>query len=54
MKRHLESLGARVSGSISANTDFLLCGEGGGSKRDKAAQLGVKVLGEADLAALIA
>jgi DNA ligase (NAD+) len=53
MKRYLESKGAKVSGSISANTDFLLSGEGGGSKRDKAEKLGVKVIGEEDLARLI-
>ena len=54
MKRHLESLGAKVSGSVSANTDYLLSGEGGGSKRDKAEKLGVKVIGEEELAALVA
>lgn len=53
MKRHLESKGAKVSGSISANTDYLLSGEGGGSKRDKAEKLGVKVIGEEELAALL-
>lgn len=53
MKRHLESKGAKVSGSISANTDYLLSGEGGGSKRDKAEKLGVKVIGEEELAGLL-
>jgi DNA ligase (NAD+) len=53
MKRHLESKGAKVSGSISANTDYLLSGEGGGSKRDKAEKLGVKVIGEEELAELL-
>lgn len=53
MRRHLESKGAKVSGSISANTDYLLSGEGGGSKRDKAEKLGVKIIGEDDLAALL-
>jgi len=53
MKRHLESKGAKVSGSVSANTDYLLSGEGGGSKRDKAEKLGVKVIGEEELAALL-
>lgn len=52
MKRLLEAKGAKVSGSISASTDYLLSGEGGGSKRDKAEKLGVKVISEADLAAL--
>jgi DNA ligase (NAD+) len=53
MKRHLESKGAKVSGSISTNTDYLLSGEGGGSKRDKAEKLGVKVIGEDELAELL-
>jgi DNA ligase (NAD+) len=53
MKRHLESKGAKVSGSISANTDYLLSGEGGGSKRDKALQLGVPVIDEATLRAML-
>lgn len=53
MKRFLESKGAKVSGSISAKTDYLLAGEGGGSKRDKAETLGVKVIGEEELKVLL-
>ncbi|WP_052572900.1 NAD-dependent DNA ligase LigA [Haloferula sp. BvORR071] len=53
MKQFLESKGAKVSGSISAKTDYLLCGEGGGSKRDKADKLGVKVIEEGDIKDLI-
>jgi len=53
MKRHLESLGAKISGSISAKTDYLLAGEGGGTKRDKAEKLGVKVINEDDLTVLL-
>ncbi|MFU8892278.1 MAG: NAD-dependent DNA ligase LigA [Luteolibacter sp.] len=49
MKAWLEAHGAKVSGSISAKTSFLLCGEGGGSKRDKAESLGVPILTEAHL-----
>ena len=49
MKEWLEARGAKVSGSISAKTSFLLCGEGGGSKRDKAEKLNVPILTEADL-----
>lgn len=53
MKRHLESKGAKVSGSISASTDYLLSGEGGGSKRDKAEKLKVPVIDEAELAKML-
>ena len=53
MKSYLESKGAKVSGSVSAKTDYLLAGEGGGSKRDKAEKLGVKVIGEEELAAML-
>lgn len=45
--------GGRVSGSVSKNTDFLLAGEGGGSKRDKAISLGVTVIGEEEFDALL-
>lgn len=40
----LESAGARVSGSVSKKTDYVIAGESAGSKRDKAASLGVPVL----------
>ena len=52
MKRLLENAGAKVSGSISKNTDYLLAGEGGGSKRDKAESLGVKVITEEEARAM--
>lgn len=53
MKRFLESKGAKVSGSISAHTDYLLSGDGGGSKKDKAEKLGVTVINEEELAGLL-
>ncbi len=53
MKRLLESKGAKVSGSISKNTDYLVAGEGGGSKRDKAEKLGVKVIDEEETRRLL-
>jgi len=42
----IESLGGSVGSSVSKKTDYLLCGENGGSKQQKANDLGVKILNE--------
>ena len=45
----LKAQGAKVTGSVSAKTDYVIVGENPGSKRDQAEQLGVTVLSEAQM-----
>jgi DNA ligase (NAD+) len=53
MKALIENKGGKVSGSVSAKTNYVLAGEGGGSKRDKAEKLGVPVIDEEELQRMI-
>lgn len=52
-KAQLQVLGAKVSGSVSAKTSYLVAGEKAGSKLTKAHSLGVAVMTEDDLIALL-
>lgn len=53
IKARLETLGAKVTGSVSKKTDYLLAGEAAGSKLEKARSLGVAILGPEHLEALL-
>ena len=53
MKAKLQAAGARVSGSVSKKTDYVVAGDNPGSKYDKAVELGVDVLDEAGCLRLV-
>lgn len=48
-KKLIEAAGGKVGSGITRTTDYLVAGDGGGSKRDKAAELGITVIDEAEL-----
>ncbi|MER7668596.1 NAD-dependent DNA ligase LigA [Kitasatospora sp. NPDC096128] len=52
-KEALTSRGAKVTGSVSKKTDFVVAGDNPGSKYDKAVQLGLPVLDDAGFAVLL-
>jgi DNA ligase (NAD+) len=54
LSRHLETLGAKVTGSVSKNTTLVIAGEKAGSKLDKARELGIEVWDEATMLAKLA
>ena len=53
IKDTIKKFGGKVASAISAKTDFLLAGEGGGSKLKKAEELGVKVINEKEFEKMI-
>ncbi|MGD8591740.1 MAG: NAD-dependent DNA ligase LigA [Gammaproteobacteria bacterium] len=53
LKDRLQSLGAKVTGSVSKSTDYVVVGEDPGSKEDKAHQLGIAILDEAAIMDLL-
>jgi DNA ligase (NAD+) len=52
-KKQIELRGGRVTGSVTKKTDYVVAGEDAGSKLDRAKELGIPVLSERDLLALI-
>lgn len=52
-EKMIAEAGGKATGSVTKNTTYLVEGEGGGSKRDKAAKLGIPVIGEAELMAML-
>ena len=53
MKYKLQSVGIKVAGSVSKNTDFLIAGAEAGSKLEKAEELGIKILTEDEIDELL-
>lgn len=53
-KAQAEALGAKAAGSVSAKTDLVVAGPGAGTKLKKAADLGIRVIDEAEWAIIVA
>ena len=53
LKGRLELMGAKVTNSVSAKTDFLIAGEDSGSKLSKANKLNIKIISDENLESFI-
>jgi DNA ligase (NAD+) len=53
VREAIERAGGKAAGSVSKNTDLVLAGQNAGSKLDKARQLGIKIISEADFQQLL-
>lgn len=53
IKEIIQASGGKVTGSVSANTDYILVGDDPGSKHDKAQELGIKIIIEDEFRAMI-
>ena len=54
IKSKIESLGGKISGSVSKKTSFVLAGENAGSKLTKARELGIKIINESEILKMMA
>ena len=52
-KKMIEQAGGKVTSSVSKKTDYVVAGEEAGSKLDKANELGIAVIGEQELRAML-
>jgi DNA ligase (NAD+) len=52
-KKRIQDAGGKTAGSVSKKTNFVVAGEEAGSKRDKAIELNIPVLNEAELLAML-
>ena len=48
-ERLITAAGGKATGSVTGKTNYLVAGDGGGSKRDKAIKLNIPIIGEEEL-----
>lgn len=53
LKDKIEGAGGKISGSVGKKTDYLIAGDGSGSKSEKAAELGIAIISPEDLDKLL-